>query len=394
MFSNPPAHPSIESVQDLEIQPFSIATSPEISELLTANAPVAIGVSGGKDSGATSLAVVRYLNEIGHTGQCILIHSDLGRVEWRESLPMCQRLADFLGLELVVVRRMAGDLLDRWQMRWRSNVARFANLETVQLILPWSTPSMLFCRSELKAAPICRELIQRFPHEVIINATGIRREESNTRANAPISLPNHRLTNVTHATSGVDWHPIADWTLSEVLAYHRLRNFPLHPGYARGMSRISCVHCIMGSEGDIIVSTDCEDHQDLYREEVDIEILSSFSFQKGRWLGDVRPNLLTESQQRGLVEAKRRATIREAAEKRIPKHLRFTRGWPTIMPTGEEAHLLAQVRCTVADTLEIIINYRDPESILGRYAQLMAIQAEKQRAQELAMKVSRSASTL
>lgn len=359
------------------IHDFPIQVSSDIADLLANNAPVALGTSGGKDSGAMSLAVPHYLKEIGYQGTVILIHSDLGRVEWRDSLPMCQHLADHLGLELVVVRRQAGDLLDRWQVRWRNNVARYANLETVRLILPWSTPGMLFCRSELKAAIICRELVQRFPGQAIISATGIRREESATRAHAPISAPQPRLTNKTHQTSGIDWHPIADWTLSQVFAYHEYRQFPLHPAYARGMSRVSCAYCVVGSLNDLETSAACPENQDLYREQVDIEIVSSYSFQSGRWLGDIAPWLLSEEQQRGLVEAKRRATVREQAEARIPRHLLYVKGWPTRMPSSAEAYLLAEVRCIVADTLQIEINYRDHDSILARYAQLMEAQTQK-----------------
>ena len=362
--SEPPA-------QDAEASSFPIETSPEVRDLLAAHAPVALGVSGGKDSSATALATTAYLDEMGHRGPRLLIHSDLGRVEWRESLPMCQRLADFLGLELVVVRRLAGDLLDRWQVRWRNNVERYANLETVRLILPWSTPSMLFCRSELKAAIICRELIQRFPDQVILSATGIRREESATRAHAPISVQQPRLTSATHHTSGLDWHPIVSWSLAQVLAYHQLRQFPLHPAYARGMTRVSCAYCVVASFADLTTSASNPENQDLYRELVDIEILSSFSFQSGHWLGEIAPWLLTEAQQRGLAEAKRRAAMRERAEARIPRHLLYVKGWPTMMPTHEEARLLAEVRRAVADTLGIPIAYREPDTILARYAELM-----------------------
>jgi len=357
--------------QNVEASSFPIETSPEVRDLLAAHAPVALGVSGGKDSSATALATTTYLDEMGHRGPRLLIHSDLGRVEWRESLPMCQRLADFLGLELVVVRRLAGDLLDRWQVRWRTNVERYANLETVRLILPWSTPSMLFCRSELKAAIICRELIQRFPGQVILSATGIRREESATRAHAPIAVQQPRLTNATHRTSGFDWHPIVSWSLAQVLAYHQIRQFPLHPAYARGMTRVSCAYCVLASLADLTTSATSPNNQELYRELVDIEILSSFSFQSGQWLGDVAPRLLTEAQQRGLAEAKRRAAIRERAEARIPRHLLYVKGWPVVIPTREEARVLAEVRGTVADALDISIAYRDPDTILARYAALL-----------------------
>jgi 3'-phosphoadenosine 5'-phosphosulfate sulfotransferase (PAPS reductase)/FAD synthetase len=356
---------------------FPVVTSPIVSDLLAAHAPVALGVSGGKDSGAMALAVTRYLDERGHRGPRLLIHSDLGRVEWRESLPMCQQLADHLGLELVVVRRQAGDLLDRWQVRWRTNVARYADLETVRLILPWSTPAMLFCRSELKAAIICRELVQRFPGMTIISGTGIRREESAARAAAPISAPQPRLSNQTHRTSGHDWHPIVEWTREQVLAYHSLRRFPLHPAYGQGMTRVSCAYCVMSSLADLQTSARCPENQELYRELVELEILSSFAFQSGHWLGDIAPWLLSESQQRRLAEAKRRAAIREQAEARIPCHLLYTKGWPTSIPTMEEAALLAEVRRIVAETLELSIDYRDPEAIRARYAELMDARPQK-----------------
>ncbi|HET8841099.1 MAG TPA: phosphoadenosine phosphosulfate reductase family protein [Ktedonobacteraceae bacterium] len=356
---------------------FTVELLPEVRDLLIAHAPVALGVSGGKDSSATALVTTTYLDEIGHQGPHLLIHSDLGRIEWRESLPMCQRLADFLGLELVVVRRQAGDLLDRWQVRWCNNVERYANLETVRLILPWSTPSMLFCRSELKAAIISRELIRRFPGQIILSTTGIRREESATRANAPIAAPQPRLTSVTHKTGGWDWHPIANWTLAQVFAYHQLRQFPLHPAYAQGMTRVSCAYCVVASLSDLTTSAKNPDNQELYRELVEIEIISSFSFQSGHWLGDLAPLLLSESQRHRFTEAKRRAAIREKAEARIPRHLLYTQRWPTTMPTQEEARLLAEVRGIVADTLEITIAYREPEAILARYAELMQAKREK-----------------
>lgn len=73
-----------------------------VSALLAQDAPVAIGVSGGKDSCALALATVAYLDAIGHKGPRVLVHSDLGRVEWRASLPTCERLAARLDRKSVV----------------------------------------------------------------------------------------------------------------------------------------------------------------------------------------------------------------------------------------------------------------------------------------------------
>src|SRR2546421_2541822 len=159
-----------------------VSTTPLIEELITRHAPVAIGVSGGKDSDVAAFETIAYLKERGHHGPVILIHSDLGRVEHKDSLPACQRLADRLGLELVVVRRKKGDLMDRWQSRWHDNVERYSQLECVKLILPWSTPVMRFCTSELKTAIICRELGTGFPPKTIILSVGMPPGESGTRA--------------------------------------------------------------------------------------------------------------------------------------------------------------------------------------------------------------------
>ena len=155
-----------------------IAVTPEVTEALRNGAAVAIGVSGGKDSAATAFATTDYLNEIGHQGPRLLIHSDLGRVEWHQSLSVCDRLAEYLGLELIVVRRERGDLLDRWQVRWENNVRRYAELSCVKLIMPWSTASMRFCTSELgKTAVISRVLVDRFPNQTILSATRFRRQK-------------------------------------------------------------------------------------------------------------------------------------------------------------------------------------------------------------------------
>jgi 3'-phosphoadenosine 5'-phosphosulfate sulfotransferase (PAPS reductase)/FAD synthetase len=314
-----------------------IALTPTITTLLSAHAPVAIGVSGGKDSDAAAFATDEHLDAIGHAGPRVLIHSDLGRTEWTESLPQCERLAQRLGLELIIVRREKGDMLDRWLTRWRNNVARYVNLECVKLILPWSTAAMRFCTSEMKTAVICRDLVKRFPGQTIVSVAGIRRDESPNRAKAEISKRQNKLTSATHQTTGYDWLPILDWTKQDVIDLHEARGFPLHEAY-RTNSRVSCVFCILASKADLVASTTRPEHAPLYRAMVDLEISSTFAFQDSGWLGDLAPSLLTPAQRTGLAEAKRRARERTRIEAEIPGHLLYTKGWPTCMPTRDEAH--------------------------------------------------------
>lgn len=112
-----------------------IASTDEVRRLISQDAPVAIGVSGGKDSSAAALATVQYLDQMEHKGSRLLIHSDLGRVEWEQSILICEKLAQQLSLELVVVQWKQGDMVDRWRKRWQDNTLRYANLELVKVFL-------------------------------------------------------------------------------------------------------------------------------------------------------------------------------------------------------------------------------------------------------------------
>src|SRR5512143_2870310 len=351
----------------------SVVTDRDVATALAHNAAVAIGVSGGKDSCALAFAVVRHLDAIKHTGQRILIHSDLGRVEWRDSLPTCERLAAQLGTALVTVRRKAGDMMDRWLVRWANNVERYADLSCVKVILPWSTPSMRFCTSELKTAVICAELKRRFVGQTIVSASGIRRQESAKRKLAPVSKLQPKLASRKAGTCGLDWHPIIDWSHADVFASLAAHNFELHEAYTRyGMSRVSCAFCIMSNEGDMINAASCVDNQKLYREMVALEIRSTFAFQGSKWLGDVAPHLLDRGTLYALQCAKFKAQRREQIEARIPDHLLYEKGWPNVMPTPDEAAMLADVRCEIAELLGLNISCITAGSVTERYAELMA----------------------
>lgn len=357
-----------------------ISTTPEVEALIAADAPVAIGVSGGKDSCAAAFATVDYLEAVGHRGPQVLVHSDLGRVEWKDSLPTCQRLADRLDRELIVLRRSAGDMMDRWQARWASSVERYRSLSCVKLILPWSTPSMRFCTSELKTDVITRDLVRRFPGSTILSVSGIRADESSQRSKAPIFKPQAKLTSAKYATRGLDWHPILGWSRDDVFAYMALKGFDPHEAYPRyGSSRVSCCYCIMSTLADLIAAASCPDNHDIYREMVALEIASTFAFQGDRWLGDVAPDLLGPEMMAGLAAAKQAAARRVEIESRIPPHLLYTAGWPTCMPTEAEARMLAEVRLDVAGAVGLAVDFTTPESILARYHDLMVQAASKRK---------------
>ena len=80
-------------------QPVSLPVnrSPEVDALIAQDAVISLNISGGKDSIGMAIATVAFLDSIGHTGPRVLIHADLGVVEWKDSLPCCERLAQKLG---------------------------------------------------------------------------------------------------------------------------------------------------------------------------------------------------------------------------------------------------------------------------------------------------------
>lgn len=355
-----------------------LAITPQVSDLLGDGAPVAVGVSGGKDSCAVAFATMQSLDEIGHTGPRVLIHADLGATEWHDSLPTCQRLADRLGVELIVVRRLQGDMMERWEQRWRDNVERWETLSCVKLILPWSTPAMRFCTAELKIDQICRALSRRWPGKAIVSVTGIRREESSERAKAPISQVQPKLASKTRRTSGVNWNAIADWTIGDVWGCLAANGFERHEAYTRfGASRVSCVWCILATESDHQAGARDERNHDLGRRMVTLEIASTFGFQGGRWLGDTIARILTHEQRAGIQAVKHRAVKRQQAESRIPKHLLYTKGWPTCVPTRDEAVLLSAVRFAVADAVGLRMTFVNQDQIIARYQELMAAKEKR-----------------
>lgn len=136
-----------------------ISTTLELDALLASAAPLIICVSGGKDSRLVAEETVSYARQHNHSGRIILIYADLGRVVWSDATQQCQRLAEKLNVELQIVGRKAGGLMERWTKRWANNVERYINLSCVKLILPWSTPALRFCTSELKTQVIQRWIL-------------------------------------------------------------------------------------------------------------------------------------------------------------------------------------------------------------------------------------------
>lgn len=155
-------------------------------------ASVFSSVSGGKDGQCAT----KKLHEAG-IPLSGLIHADLGEMEWKESLPMCERLAEEFSQDLYVVQRSDGrGLLEHMEVRMAKQKAKeyaacdVATREeiTVNKQPFWPSKSERYCTSDLK-----RDVINKFLRSVnsdfVISCEGIRADESNDRGEkSPVSI--------------------------------------------------------------------------------------------------------------------------------------------------------------------------------------------------------------
>lgn len=328
-------------------EPDEIATDAEIDEALRAGALVVFNLSGGKDCGAVSAMTMLYLDRIGHPRERrIALHADLGRAEWQSTPAQVEAQAAALGLPLTVVRATSGDLIERFENRWTRGLELYADMRLYNLRGPWSSPSLKFCQSEKKIQVMGPHLARLYKGQTIINVVGIRREESTGRSKTPIAKADTRFAKPGNraGTRMLLWHPGVDLLTEEVFEANRRHGIPLGESYSYGATRYSCAFCIMGSINDLEASTKAPGNHWVYRHLVGMEITSTFSFQAGRWLGDVASHLLSERQIELLAHAKKLAGERKDLEGSMPARHRYVDGWPLYVPTIEEAHQIAQVR--------------------------------------------------
>ena len=273
----------------------------DILERLDNGADLVISVSGGKDSDVMALALNKLHKARGWTGQLILVHADLGRMEWKESLPHCYDLADKLDTRLAVVRKTTKiggverdfDLL----MGFRRRMYKLMDVDGVVTAPPFSSSAARYCTSDWKRAPIDKFLRNeprwRTDADVIV-AIGLRRDESTARSKkatvqerkgASAPSKNRRVTN---------WHPILHWTMDDINAICDEFDWELHVAYSLGNERVSCQMCVLACSGDI--TNGVYRNPKLYRQIVNIELRAGFAFQQHKPLWRVAPELLTQAQ--------------------------------------------------------------------------------------------------
>ncbi|MBO6755787.1 MAG: phosphoadenosine phosphosulfate reductase family protein [Roseibium sp.] len=226
-----------------------ICPSMQILELIARGALFVVNHSAGKDS----QAMLIWLRVFGiPDDQLLLIHADLGEVEWPGNIEHIQSTAPDLPLVIARPRRSLLEMVEDRGM--------------------FPSPQQRQCTSDLKRGPIERE-IRRFLkanprfNGLVVNCMGMRAEESPSRAKATRFRFNPR--NSKAGREWYDWLPIFDLTVGEVLRMIFAAGQAPHWAYYAGMTRLSCCFCIMASKADLTTAAGLM--RSLYRTYVELE---------------------------------------------------------------------------------------------------------------------------
>lgn len=236
-----------------ELLASGIAQVPEqIITLIARGAMFVINHSGGKDSQAMYLM----LRDLVPVAQRVIVHADLGEVEWPGAVDQIK--ATTAGEPLHICRSRRGLL----QMIAERGM--------------FPSPSQRQCTSDLKRGPIERT-VRAVTRErkaagieawgLVVNCMGMRAEESPGRSK--LTPFKRHEGNSKAGREWYDWLPIHDLTTVEVFARIAAAGQAPHWVYAAGMSRFSCCFCIMSNKADL--TTAARLNPGLYRRYVDLE---------------------------------------------------------------------------------------------------------------------------
>lgn len=225
---------------------------------------ILINTSGGKDSQVALDVVVKIAKRAGVLDRLVAVHCDLGEMEWEGTAELAEEQVRHYGIRFEVVSRPQGDLLQQIQNR-AITIAVKAEEEDDPSILAtpvFPSSSARYCTSDQKTGQV-RKLVTQLKNEQvaagvtdrpvrILNILGLRAQESTERAKKVVYRFRPDFSNGLVQTD--EWLPIHNYTEQLVWATIKASGVRYHQAYDLGMSRLSCVFCIMGSKEDLQIA--------------------------------------------------------------------------------------------------------------------------------------------
>lgn len=217
-----------------------------IKNLISQNALFVCNHSGGKDSQAMFI----YLRKNIPSKQLVIIHANLPGADWA-------------GISEHILKYSYG-----YPYLNCSSHKTFMSMVRHRGMFP--SPKNRQCTSDLKRGPLSkgiRFLCNSMGFNKIVNCTGIRAEESSNRARREVFTTNEKESN--SKRDWYEWLPIHKWTVDMV--FGTISDYGEEPfwTYKAGMTRLSCVFCIMASRADL--KTAAKLNPELYNEYCKLE---------------------------------------------------------------------------------------------------------------------------
>ncbi len=236
---------------------------------------IVLNSSGGKDSQAMIDYIVDLADAAGVRDRLMVVHADLGRVEWEGTRELAQRQAEHYGLRFEVVKRPQGDLLDHIEARGM-----------------FPSPSARYCTSDHKRGQISKLFTKLWregdgSHVRILSCMGMRAQESSARAKLEAFSNDKRNTNGRRTVD--TWLPIHEWSVEQVWECIRESGVEHHRAYDLGMPRLSCVFCIFAPRNGLLLAG--KHNPELLDAYVEVEERIGHTFKHGESLADVRRDL-------------------------------------------------------------------------------------------------------
>lgn len=200
--------------------------------------------SGGKDSQAMCIEVLKQVP----AHRVIVVHCALGDMEWPGAREWAENQANAAGVPFIVAHAFtrkgdANHILDYAERRYAQDPNR----------PPFPSKNTRYCTSEFKRGPADREAgryARKHGFKVVVMCDGRRAQEGKDRAKLcpwTIDERNDGSAERRH----FDWLPVHAWHVKQVWATVRDAGQQLHPQYAAGNERLSCIYCFQGSENDL-----------------------------------------------------------------------------------------------------------------------------------------------